>query len=58
MIVKQTLDSKGNVVYEEHDDGYREYNTYDDSGHLIRSEQHYRNGLVEVEQWKGEGKSA
>ena len=58
MIVKQTLDSKGNVVYEEHEDGYYEYNTYDESGNLIRSEQHYVNGLVEVEQWKGKDKSA
>ena len=48
MITKQIKDSNGNVVYEEHDDGYVEENTYQDDK-LIRSEQHYSNGIIEVE---------
>lgn len=58
MIIKQTLNSRGDILYEEHSDGYYEINTYDLCGCLIRSEQHYANGIVEVEQWKGAGKSA
>jgi chaperonin GroEL (HSP60 family) len=48
MITEQLKDENGNVRYEEHDDGYREYDQYD-SDKLIRSEQHYPNGIVEVE---------
>lgn len=48
MVSEQITDSNGNVVYESHDDGYVEINKYD-GDKLIRSEQHYSNGLVEVE---------
>ena len=50
-IIRQEKDSDGNVIYEQHDDGYYEYNTYE-NGRCIRSECHYSNGLVEVEQYK------
>lgn len=48
MITKQIKDSNGNIVYEEHDDGYTEQNTYRNNK-LIRSEQHYANGIIEIE---------
>lgn len=48
MITKQIKDSNGNIVYEEHDDGYVEENIYRNNK-LIRSEQHYANGIIEIE---------
>lgn len=54
MVTKQIKDSKGNITYEEHDDGYKEYNTYNENNKLIRSEQHYTNGIVEVETFNQE----
>ena len=51
MIIKQEKDDNGNITYEEYDSGYKEYNTYSKNNKLIRSEQHYPNGLVEVENY-------
>ena len=44
-------DENDNVVYRKDKDGYWERNTYDTNGKLIRSEQHYTNGVVETEQY-------
>ena len=51
MVIDQRLDSRGNVVFEEHDDGFIEYNEYSINNTLVRSECHYPNGLVETEQY-------
>lgn len=48
-ILQQIIDENGNVIYEEHDSGYFERNQYNENGKLIRSEQHYPNGIVEIE---------
>lgn len=50
MITKEILDTNGNVVYEEHDDGYWEENIYDGTK-LVKSTSHYANGLIEVERY-------
>lgn len=52
MITDQRYDEDNNLVYEEHEDGYIERNTYDDNNHLVRSEQRYANGIIEVENYK------
>lgn len=51
MVTKNIYDKSGNLLYEEHDDGYKEMNTYNNNGKLIRQEIHYSNGLVEVEHY-------
>ena len=50
MVVEQQKDKNGNIIYEEHDDGYYERNTYE-NGKLARCEIHYSNGITEVEQY-------
>lgn len=50
MIIDVQRDSDGNIIYEEHDTGYFEINTYKD-GKLIRTESHYPKGQIEVEQY-------
>lgn len=45
-------DKNGNVIYERHPDGYEEYNTYNENNKLIRSEQRYSNGRIEVENFR------
>ena len=51
MVVLQEKDKNGNIIDEEHDSGYKEYNTYSDTNKLIRSEQHYPHGQVEIEKY-------
>lgn len=50
MIIKLEKDIDGNVIYEEHDDGFYERNTYK-NGKLIRCETHYSNGMKEIEHY-------
>jgi hypothetical protein len=45
------VDKDGNVLIEEHDDGYYEENNYYPDGKLKRSYIHYANGVVEVENY-------
>ncbi len=49
MLIDRRYDSRGNIVYEEYSDGYIEYNEYNKSNQLLRSECHYSNGIVEME---------
>ena len=51
MVIETKKDENGNIIYEKHDDGYYENNTYNDNGKLIRSESHYSNGIVEIEKY-------
>ena len=55
-IVKEILNKYGDVVYEEHDDGYLEENEYNCNGKLIKSTCHYSNGLIEVEQFANDAR--
>ena len=50
MINKVIKDSNGNVIYEEHDDGYTEHNTYINNK-LARSEIRYSNGRIEIDHY-------
>lgn len=45
-------DKNGNIIYERHDDGYEEFNEYDSTNKLIRSESRYANGIVEIDHYK------
>lgn len=51
MIIKK-YDTNGNMIYEKHDDGYEEFNEYDSTNKLIRSESRYSNGIVEIDKFK------
>ena len=44
-------DENGNILVEEHDDGYYEENQYYPDGKLKRSYIRYSNGIVEVEHY-------
>lgn len=51
MIINREYDKDGNIIYEEYDTGYKEYNTYY-KGVLIRQECRYPNGMVEIDHYK------
>lgn len=52
MITDQIIDENGNLIYEEHDDGYKEYNEYyTDTNKLKKSVSCYSNGLIETEHY-------
>ena len=46
------IDKNGNIIYEKHDDGYEEFNEYDSTNKIIRSESRYANGIIEIEYYK------
>jgi len=49
MIIKQIKDEYGNLLYEEHDDGYIETNEYYEGTHkLKKSVSKYKNGIIET----------
>lgn len=50
-VIQQIKDENGNIVYEEHDTGYKEWNKYNAKGKLIESRQQYPNGLIETERF-------
>ena len=51
MVIALERDKDGNIIYEEYDTGYKEYNTYY-KGVLIRQECRYTNGMVEIDHYK------
>ena len=55
-VTVEIMDKNGNTIYEEHDDGYWETNTYTPDGKLIQSACHYANGIVEVENYNADGR--
>lgn len=52
-LLEQRYDENGNLLYEEWSDGYKEINTYNEEGILIKSDITYSNGIREVEHFSG-----
>lgn len=53
---EEQIDENGNIIFARYGD-YYERNTYNKNNKLIRSEQHYGNGIVEVEQFYDDTRS-
>lgn len=50
MVIALERDKDGNIIYEEHDDGFYERSTYE-NGQLVRQETHYSNGITDIDHY-------